>query len=209
VGPTCSLTASRRTLPAPADAGVPQCHRPPPPSSESRRHDRVCSDPGTQRPFCDSLDDTRWGFTLNSSVNPPLAFSPSSYPHCGHLSSKPPLPYTATVVLRARHPIGTPCAARRLRPSPWYVPVAITGQEGDRSAPNSSPPSRIRGLPWTDRIDAGLWVGTRSPSSPSSQFHSTPNILGVWRTGAMDCHSGEAPPCAGRRRVLREPGKKT
>jgi hypothetical protein len=32
----------------------------------------------------------------------PLLFSPSSHSHRGHLSSKSPLPYTATVVPRAR-----------------------------------------------------------------------------------------------------------
>jgi hypothetical protein len=61
--------------------------------------------------------------------------------------------------------------------------VANTGQEGDQSAPNLSPPSRIRASPGTDRNDAGLWVRTRSPGSPSSQFHSAPSVLGF---GALE-----------------------
>ena len=36
---------------------------------------------------------------------------------------------------------------------------------------------RVRGSPWTDRIDAGLWVRTCSSDSPSSQFHSAASIL--------------------------------
>jgi hypothetical protein len=88
-----------------------------------------------------------------------------------------------TIAGGARRQIGASRADRRLRPSPWSVPVAITGQEGDQSAPNSSPPSRIRGSPWTDRIDAGLWVRTRSLGSPSSLFHSAPSVLGF---GALE-----------------------
>ena len=41
---------------------------------------------------------------------------------------------------------------------------------------NLSPPSRIRGSPWTDRIIAGLWVWTCSSGSPSSRFHSAPSV---------------------------------
>jgi hypothetical protein len=55
--------------------------------------------------------------------------------------------------------------------------VAIAGQEGDRSVSNLPPPSRIRGSPWTDRNNAGLRVRTRSPCSPSPQFHFAPNVF--------------------------------
>ena len=59
----------------------------------------------------------------------------------------------------------------------------LRDRRGDRSAPNLSPPSRIRGSSWTDRNDTRFWVRTCSSGSPSSQFHSAPSVS---RFGALE-----------------------
>jgi hypothetical protein len=104
----------------------------------------------------------------------------------------------------ARRQIGALWAARRLRLCLWFALVAIAGQEGDRSASNLPPPSHIRGSPWTDRNNVGLRVRTRSPCSPSPQFHFAPSVFSdcaPWRavgSPAMVTAAGlHTPPCSG------------
>jgi hypothetical protein len=142
-------------------------------TQQKDRHGRVRRNPGTQRPLRDSLGAIRLCYTFYSSVNP--SFLPLLLIHALRVAATAANPASRRYLATAT--IEPPIRSGTLRANSLLVYLGSSGGIDTRVPTNSSPWKQIRRSPWTDRNSVVLRVRTRSPGSPSSQFHFAPSVL--------------------------------